>query len=92
MERLKREAELRSQDARFRALVQNASDVITVLNADGRLEYVSSAASQARGQPPQDCEGGLFLEGVHADDLRAARHLLNTTLEQRGAPRQPCFA
>ena len=59
-ERLNGQAELRAQDARFRALIQNASDVIKVIDADGRLQYVSSAASQAWGEPPHDCEGGTL--------------------------------
>lgn len=84
-ERLRGQAQLRAQETRFRALLQNASDVITVIDADGRLEYVSSAAAQAWGELPRDCEGGLLLDRVHEDDVIAARHLLSTALEQSGA-------
>ena len=84
-ERLRCQAQLRAQETRFRALLQNASDVITVIDADGRLEYVSSAAAQAWGELPRDCEGGLLLDRVHEDDVIAARHLLSTALEQSGA-------
>ena len=84
-EQLNSQSALRAQDARFRALLQNASDVITVIDADGRLEYVSSAAAQAWGEQPRDCEGRLLLDRVHDDDVSAARHLLSTALEQPGA-------
>jgi PAS domain S-box-containing protein len=66
----RRQAEeaLRASEARFRALVQNSSDIIVVLDADGKRKYVSPASERLLGYAPSDLVGGNFEEIVHPDD------------------------
>ncbi len=40
---------LKSSEARFRSLVQNSSDVITLLDADGRISYITPAVEKLLG-------------------------------------------
>ena len=55
-------------EARLRALVDNASDIILVLRDDGTISYVSAAAEQVLGWDPSESIGSNALELVHPDD------------------------
>jgi diguanylate cyclase (GGDEF)-like protein/PAS domain S-box-containing protein len=69
---------LKSSEARFRSLVQNSSDVITLLDEKGRISYVSPAVEKLLGY-----ETGKLLKStlwglIHTDDLNSA----NATFQQ----------
>jgi diguanylate cyclase (GGDEF)-like protein/PAS domain S-box-containing protein len=61
--------ELGRSEARFRSLVQNSSEVITVFAPDGRIAYQSPAIRSMLGHEPH--EPGCFpqLDLIHPDDL-----------------------
>jgi diguanylate cyclase (GGDEF)-like protein/PAS domain S-box-containing protein len=52
--RLLEERGSRRSEARFRSLVQNASDVIAVVGSNGLLRYVSPSATSVLGYPADD--------------------------------------
>ena len=66
----------RRAEARFRSLVQNAADMIIILDADGRVIYDSPAVERALGYQPEDRLGQPSLELVHTDDLHAIESAL----------------
>ena len=68
-------------EERFRALVQNSSDVIVVVDAAGTIAYVSPSIAGALGYPPEAVLGTSWIALAHPDD--AAR------LRQLSAPRPP---
>ncbi|MCU1497291.1 MAG: diguanylate cyclase/phosphodiesterase with sensor(s) [Acidimicrobiales bacterium] len=51
------EQRLAANEARFRALVQNSTDVVAVIDAMGRFGYVSPAVSEMLGFTPEELEG-----------------------------------
>lgn len=60
----------RQSQVRFRALVQNSSDLIMVLNADDTISYVSPSVEQIMGYSPRDLIGrDAFTEFLHPDDF-----------------------
>ncbi|HEX8386123.1 MAG TPA: PAS domain S-box protein, partial [Rubricoccaceae bacterium] len=71
-ERRAREALARSE-ARFRALVQRSSDLVVVLDRDGRLTYVSPAVVGLLGHEPDALVGRDAFSLVHPDDRAATR-------------------
>ncbi|HYN21003.1 MAG TPA: PAS domain S-box protein, partial [Thermoanaerobaculia bacterium] len=59
---------LQASEERFRALVQNATDMISILDPDGSVRYASPSHQRLLGHSPEDLVGGNFLDFVHSED------------------------
>ncbi|MFH1136750.1 MAG: PAS domain S-box protein [Pseudomonadota bacterium] len=68
-EQKKAETALREGEARFRFLIKNASDILVIINEDGKQRYVSSAAERITGFPPEELVGKALPEIIHPDDM-----------------------
>jgi len=68
VERKGAEEALRESERRFRSLVQNASDVITVLGADGKILYESPSIRSVLGYEPDELVGENAFDYVHPED------------------------
>ena len=65
--------QLRRQEERFRSLVQHASDVTMVTDADGLITYTSPAIQPTLGISPDEIQGreiGLLLDPDHLVTIR----------------------
>jgi PAS domain S-box-containing protein len=83
------EEAVRLSEERFRSLVQNASDIITVLEPDGGWRYSSPAGSKQLGWPEGVTpEGGIFAL-VHPDDVEVAARTLSEVLAGTRGPNDP---
>jgi diguanylate cyclase (GGDEF)-like protein/PAS domain S-box-containing protein len=80
-----RTTQLAASEERFRSLVQNASDVITILDRRGTIRYVSPSTERVWGFAVEDLLGTSLLALVHPDDRAAARTHLANLLAQPGA-------
>ncbi|GID28735.1 putative bifunctional diguanylate cyclase/phosphodiesterase [Paractinoplanes brasiliensis] len=56
------------QEERFRRLVQNSTDMVTIAAPGGRLTYASPAARGVLGSDPDDMIGTTLMTRVHPDD------------------------
>ena len=63
------EKALLESEVRFRALVENASDIIRILNRDGRIVFDTAASSRQLGYPSGYTLGRDPFEFIHPDDL-----------------------
>jgi methyl-accepting chemotaxis protein len=79
-------ADLRESEQRFRALVNHASDVFTVIGADAVIRYQSPAIEQVLGYPTEDIIGRSFLDLVAPDDEDVARQLFDGPGWSQGCP------
>ncbi len=81
--RKRREAEqtVRQNEERFRALIENALDIITVLGANGIIRYKSPSIERVLGYKPEDLVGKTILDYVHSDDLTAFIDVLNQVVQ-----------
>ena len=69
----------------FRALVEHAADVFTVVDGQGRILYDSPAVERVLGFAQGELVGRNALAQVHRHDLPAAFHLLVATAARPGA-------
>jgi PAS domain S-box-containing protein len=79
------EEALRQSEDRFRALVQNGSDIVAVLNADGTIRYESPSIMRLLGYPPEDLIGRNAFDYIHPEDLKRAQDIFLEITKRSGA-------
>ncbi len=84
-ERKEAEEALRRSEERFRSLVRNAPDVITVIDADNVVRYDSPAIERVLGYEPGERLGTKGWDYVHPDDLERVTKAFTELLERPGA-------
>jgi hypothetical protein len=52
----------------FEALIENALDIVTIIDADGTIRYQSPAVERVLGHPPRALVGKNAFDFVHPDD------------------------
>jgi diguanylate cyclase (GGDEF)-like protein/PAS domain S-box-containing protein len=72
-----------TEERRFRALVQNSADAITVIGADGSPTYQSPAAESLAGTVPE--AHANYLDRVYKDDRLRTMEAITTVLERPDA-------
>ncbi len=60
---------LHASEARFRALIENSSEMIVVLDADGAVRYESPSTVRVLGYSLGECVGKSGFTFVHPEDL-----------------------
>ncbi|HCK65055.1 MAG TPA: hypothetical protein DHW49_02215 [Anaerolineae bacterium] len=68
-EKIQADIALRDNEARFRSLIENGVDEISIISADGSLIYESPSANPTLGYPKGEFLRKSLLELVHPDDL-----------------------
>ena len=68
-ERNRADALLRSREQLFRSLIENASEVITILSADGTSLFESPSVERVLGRKPEELVGLPSFALLHEDDL-----------------------
>ena len=76
------EAALARSEQRFRRLVEHSSDVITLLDRDGRITYSSHSMHPTLGYEPGERIGHSVFELIHPDDRATAEPLLREVMAQ----------
>ena len=71
------DAALLKSEARFRLLAENATDMISLHDPDGRYAYVSPSCERVLGYAPADLVGHDGYELVHPDDVERVRKELH---------------
>lgn len=69
-EQIMAEYALSRSEQRFKAMVQNGSDLITIVDAKGVYKYVSPAAMAILGIDPEQLLGKRFFDFIHPEDLQ----------------------
>lgn len=74
----RRQAERRlvESERRFRSLIENALDIITVIDAEGTITYASPAVSRVLGSRPDEVIGRKLADLVHEEDRRLVAEVL----------------
>ena len=83
-ERRRAEEALRRSEEHFRAVIENASDLVTILEADGVMRYQSPAVERLFGFHPSELEGRSAFELIHPDDAAAVLEALTAAVMSPG--------
>jgi PAS domain S-box-containing protein len=83
--RVKADQALRESEARFRTLIERSTDMIVLLDAEGRITFWSPSATESLGWAPGDVLGTRLLDLVHPGDLDGAAETVTRTLAEGGA-------
>ncbi len=81
-ERIRARDELASRERRFRALIEESSDVVCLVNGDGVITYVSPSAVKMLGYQPEELIGRNAFDLVHEADKDLIRNLLDLLLRE----------
>ncbi len=68
-------------ETRLHALVENAADLLVLIEPNGMVRYASPAVERVLGHSPGSLDGGDVLELVHPDDLEAAYSMAAAVLD-----------
>jgi diguanylate cyclase (GGDEF)-like protein/PAS domain S-box-containing protein len=74
----------RHGDDRFRSLVQNSSDIISILERDLTIRYETPSIERVLGYAVEDRIGRDLLEIVHPDDVASVRQALQLVVAREG--------
>ena len=83
-ERKEGEKAIKESEERFRSLVQNISEIITILEADGTIRYVSPAVERVMGYKPEEQVGINAFASVHPEDREQASNTFAGILKRPG--------
>jgi diguanylate cyclase (GGDEF)-like protein/PAS domain S-box-containing protein len=83
---LAHEIHQRASEAHFRALIQNASDVILVVGADDQITYQTPSVTRVLGYRISELAGGPIEQLLHQDDVVRSLSTLDR-MRQPGAHR-----
>jgi PAS domain S-box-containing protein len=76
---------LRGSEERFRALIENATDIITVEDAGGQTLFWSPSAVETLGWTGAEMQGRSMLDLAHADDHAPAERAMEALRGKEGA-------
>jgi PAS domain S-box-containing protein len=75
-EKVRAESALAASERRFRSLVQNSSDLVTIVAPDGTILYASDSAERIVGYTPPAMVGTSLLEYLDQGDISRVQGLL----------------
>ncbi len=90
-ERKQIEEALRSSETRFRALIQNSSDIVRIIGRDRRIVYDSPSSEKILGYPPGFTTGKSPLDFIHPEDREQVSRALDEVLARKNPGRPTEF-
>ena len=82
---------MQKSERRFRALIENSADIVTLIGRDGNVLYDSPAYGRVLGRDPGGRIGRDALETVHPDELQEISQSLGELVQTPGLVRHATF-
>ncbi len=74
--------EYKEAEARLRSVIENASDVLSVIKPNGIIEYESPSVERLLGWRPEELIGKQVLDYVHADDAASVAEAISRRIAE----------
>lgn len=84
--RRRSEDTLRDSERRFRALLEHSADIVSLIDQDNRILYLSPSVAAVEGYTADQLIGRNGFENAHPDDLPLLQNLVRQLLEDPGKP------
>jgi PAS domain S-box-containing protein len=89
LERQQAEIKLRTSEAHFRSITENASDIVVIINQEGLYQYASPSFERILGWQPEEVVGQPFAPMIHPDDLTGIVERVAVAFTQPGVAQPP---
>ena len=76
------ESALRHSEAHFRSLIENALDIITVVDVEGRILFISPSVKRIIGYEPHELVGQSIFSMVHPDEIPVAAENFTNVMQK----------
>ncbi|MBE9184405.1 PAS domain S-box protein [Microcoleus sp. LEGE 07076] len=85
-DRKQAQSALLQNEAKWRSLILNSSDIITILDEGGRIVYQSPSVETVLGYEPEELIGRMVLDFIHPDDIPSVMSYGEKLLANPGDP------
>ncbi|MGH9764201.1 MAG: PAS domain S-box protein, partial [Blastocatellia bacterium] len=85
------ETALRRSEAHFRSLIDNALDLITIVDGSGLMLYQSPSIERTLGYKPEELNGKSAFDFIHPEDAATVSEALGKIIEAPGATESSVF-
>ncbi|MEG5136338.1 MULTISPECIES: PAS domain S-box protein [unclassified Microcoleus] len=85
-DRKQAESALLQNEAKWRSLILNSSDIITILDEGGGIVYESPSVETVLDYEPEELIGRMVLDFIHPDDLPSVISYLQQLIANPGDP------
>src|SRR5574337_272923 len=79
------------REAHVRTLIEHSSDIITVLNSDGVIQFESPSFERLLGYAQHELDGRIAFEFVHREDLPVVIERFQLLIQRPGTPQSAEF-
>ncbi len=91
VERRRAEEALQRSEEHFRSLIENALDIITVIDQDGSIRYTSPAIESCLGFLASEWVGSNFFDLVYGEDRQHVEERIGLTFQSTSETQLMCF-
>ncbi|WP_291136207.1 PAS domain S-box protein [Flavobacterium sp. UBA7663] len=82
--RIEQEEQIYQSKQRFKALVQEGGDMISIIDTNGRYSYTSPTTTAILGITPEEFQGNTIFDFIHPDDIeKATSYIQRITTEKK---------
>lgn len=76
--------QLKESERHFRDLIENSTDLVTVIGIDGRITYLGPSLERLLGYRPEEMLGRSVFDFLHPNDVAGARATLEEVVAHPG--------
>lgn len=91
IDRARTEDARRRSEGHFRSLIENASDIVTVVGGNGVFRHASPSVARVLGYEPRDLLERSAFEYVHPEDIAAVAEALARAIQRPASPQKAQF-